>query len=176
MQEAGQALQEAQQQLAAAGQKGSAGGAQALAGGDGTPAGNSPRTAVAAAGRAAGPEAGHGTTGTDLGHTGQMGTNSPKIRQSGERSGAQARFESIYAPKRVASRRLDTQVKGKRGQGKSDYTTLRGAPDPSSASRPYYDVYASYQRVAEDALSKEDVPATYKKQVRDYFNSLRPGE
>jgi hypothetical protein len=65
-------------------------------------------------------------------------------------------------------------VRGKKGAGKSDYSQVRGAPERSGASRPYYEVYSSYQRAAEEALSREEVPPAYKKHVRDYFDSLRP--
>ena len=103
-----------------------------------------------------------------------MGSNPPRNRQAPDRPSKRARFERIYAPERIASQRVDTQVKGKRGKGQSDYTTVRGAPEAGSAAQPYYEVYSNYRHAAEDALSKEDVPAAYKKQVRDYFESLRP--
>lgn len=186
MQQAGEAVQQSRQQLAQAGQEGqqggeqgAPGGGQTLASGDQYGAGGMPggkkggKGGAMMAGAGSGPDAGYGTTNEKApGHT--MGYRPPRDRQADLRPGKRSRFEQVYAPERVASNRLDTQVRGKRGKGKSDYSTVRGAPEQSSAARPYYEVYSTYQRTAEEALAREDVPAAYKKHVRDYFDSLRP--
>jgi hypothetical protein len=50
----------------------------------------------------------------------------------------------------------------------------KGAPDtPGTSSVPYYKVYGSYKKSAEKAMSKEDVPPAYRKQVKNYFDSLK---
>ncbi len=68
-----------------------------------------------------------------------------------------------------------TKVAGKRGEkGREMVSYTRGAPDKATASVPYYEVYGKYAPTAEKALSREDIPATYKKQVKEYFDSLRP--
>lgn len=145
-------------------------------GANGMPAGKGKGQRIGQPDGRSGADAGHGTTDRNQGYSGQMTYNSAKQRQSGHRSNWNEKYQSIYAPERVASTRIDTQVSGKKGKdkGNTDYQTVRDAPDASSASQPYYEVYSSYRHAAENALDKEDVPATYKKQVRDYFDSLRP--
>jgi hypothetical protein len=69
-----------------------------------------------------------------------------------------------------------TKVAGKRGEkGREMVTYTQGAPDKATASVPYYEVYGKYAPTAEKAMSREDIPATYKKQVKEYFDALRPG-
>jgi hypothetical protein len=41
---------------------------------------------------------------------------------------------------------------------------------------PYYEVYSQYAPAAESAMNREDIPAGYKKQVRTYFDALKPGK
>jgi hypothetical protein len=49
-----------------------------------------------------------------------------------------------------------------------------GAPAQSSSSQvPYYEVIGEYSKAAEEALSKEEVPAGYRGTVREYFQSLQ---
>ncbi len=68
-----------------------------------------------------------------------------------------------------------TRVAGKRGEkGREMVSYTQGAPDKASASVPYYEVYGKYAPAAEKALSREDIPAAYKKQVKEYFDALRP--
>jgi tetratricopeptide (TPR) repeat protein len=69
----------------------------------------------------------------------------------------------------------NTRVAGKRGEkGREMVTYTQGAPDKATASVPYYEVYGKYAPTAEKALSREDIPTTYKKQVKEYFEALRP--
>lgn len=181
MQQVGESLREAQAQVAQAGQPegaqiargaGTNGEAQSGSqrGGRQVGGGRSGRGMGAAAG---GAEAGRGTTNAQQ-RGGAMGANTPKNRQSPDRPRTEARFEQVYAPERLATRNLETQVKGKHGEGAFDTSLVRGAPERGSAAQPYYEVYSTYRRAAEDALNREEVPATYKKQVRDYFDSLQP--
>lgn len=68
------------------------------------------------------------------------------------------------------------RVTGKRGEkGKETVSFVKGAPDKASSTVPYYDVYERYAPAAENALNREDIPANYKKQVKSYFDALRPG-
>ena len=68
-----------------------------------------------------------------------------------------------------------TKVSGKRGEkGREMVSYTQGAPDKATASVPYYEVYSKYAPTAEKALSREDIPASYKKQVKGYFDALRP--
>ncbi len=51
---------------------------------------------------------------------------------------------------------------------------VEGAPDPNATSNvPYYDIYPEYRKAAEKALSREDIPVSERKRVRDYFDALR---
>jgi hypothetical protein len=49
-----------------------------------------------------------------------------------------------------------------------------GDPDPMHGGASYYQVFQTSRRAAEDTVSKESIPATYKKQVHDYFDTIRP--
>ena len=69
--------------------------------------------------------------------------------------------------------KLDTMVKGVKGKGPELITPFRGAPDRSDTKTPYYSVSPTALRQAEDALAKEDVPAAYRKPVKDYFEGIR---
>ena len=69
----------------------------------------------------------------------------------------------------------NTKVKGKRNGPSDDIQiTTTGDPDPTKSSTPYYQVYQASKRAAESTLTKENIPANYREQVRDYFDSIRP--
>jgi hypothetical protein len=70
------------------------------------------------------------------------------------------------------SKKLDTMVKGVKGKGTELVTPFRGAPDRSNSKTPYYAVSPTALRQAEDALTKEDVPAAYRKSVKRYFEGI----
>jgi hypothetical protein len=71
------------------------------------------------------------------------------------------------------SRKKDTLVKGVKGKGPELVTPFRGAPDRSDSKATYYAVTPSALRQAEDALAKEEVPAAYRKPVKEYFEGIR---
>jgi hypothetical protein len=71
------------------------------------------------------------------------------------------------------SKKLDTMVKGIKGKGPELITPFRGSPDRSDTKTPYYSVSPTALRQAEDALAKEDVPAAYRKPVKEYFEGIR---
>ena len=53
--------------------------------------------------------------------------------------------------------------------------TFKGAPERGAkANIPYYESYARQRKVAENAVNKENIPAPYRKQVKDYFESIKP--
>jgi hypothetical protein len=81
----------------------------------------------------------------------------------------------VRAP--VRARRGDPEHQGEgaaRRKGPGNDVARAGAPDKAAAHVPYYDVYGQYAPAAESALNREDIPATYKRQVKDYFDALRP--
>ncbi|MBV9866622.1 MAG: hypothetical protein JO316_14805 [Abitibacteriaceae bacterium] len=50
----------------------------------------------------------------------------------------------------------------------------QGDSQGGQVKTPYYKVYESYKKDAEDAVSKDVVPPEYKQPVKDYFDSLKP--
>jgi hypothetical protein len=71
------------------------------------------------------------------------------------------------------SKKVDTMVKGQKGKGPELVTPFRGAPDRTDSKTPYYEVNPTALRQAEDALAKEEVPAAYRKPVKEYFEGIR---
>jgi hypothetical protein len=59
-------------------------------------------------------------------------------------------------------------------QGDELQLNMTGDPDPAQSSSPYYKAYETSKKQAESTLDKESVPAAYKKQVKDYFDSIHP--
>lgn len=49
-----------------------------------------------------------------------------------------------------------------------------GDPEAFKSNAPYYQAYMSSKKQAESTLNKENIPAAYKKQVRDYFQTIKP--
>ena len=69
----------------------------------------------------------------------------------------------------------DTQVQGgDTGQGGSRSQVILGAAERGFASRGYKKVYTEYHQVAEDSLSKDDIPGGYRSYVKRYFQLIRP--
>jgi hypothetical protein len=73
----------------------------------------------------------------------------------------------------LPSKKIDTMVKGQKGKGPELITPFRGAPDRTDSKTPYYAVNPTALRQAEDALAKEEVPAAYRKSVKEYFEGIR---
>src|SRR6266542_2793445 len=71
------------------------------------------------------------------------------------------------------SKKIDTMVKGQKGKGPELVTPFRGSPDRADSKTPYYAVNPTALRQAEDALAKEEVPAAYRKSVKQYFEGIR---
>lgn len=118
----------------------------------------------------AGPKAGQGRADFRVTQGGPQ-TGSPRDHK-GFQTPRDKNFGRVYAPD---GKTPNTRVTGKRGEkGKETLSFMRGAPDKATASVPYYEVIESYTPAAESALSRDDIPLTYKKQVRDYFDALRP--
>jgi hypothetical protein len=88
-----------------------------------------------------------------------------------------AQATSLYAPRTTETSGTTERVRGQvRPGGPMVVTTERGAPTRVDASRvPYYEVITDYSKAAEEALSREDVPPTYRTTVRDYFDALQSG-
>ena len=102
-------------------------------------------------------------------------SNLKPIRGSG-RAGSQSEMGRYAASSAHASAHLPNgKIAGVRMQaGNEMQIPFSGDPDGSSSSSPYFRVYQASKRQAETSLDKEGVPATYRKQVRDYFDNIRP--
>jgi hypothetical protein len=118
----------------------------------------------------AGPQAGTGRA--DFRVTTGGPQTGPRRQDPDFKPGKDDRYARLYAPDGATP---NTKVKGRRGEkGRETTSFVRGAPDKAAAHVPYYDVYGQYAPAAESALNREDIPATYKRQVKDYFDALRP--
>jgi hypothetical protein len=77
---------------------------------------------------------------------------------------------------KLSSKPPDTKIRGQRGKPGNDPTiTYRGDPERGVKSgTPYYEVYACQRSASENPVNRENIPAAYRKQVRDYFESIKP--
>lgn len=71
----------------------------------------------------------------------------------------------------VKKERLVKGALDPRGQRLS--RSYMGTPDPTRDRAAYYSIVPDKVRAAESALNREDIPAGYKKTVRDYFDSIQ---
>ena len=94
-------------------------------------------------------------------------------RRRGQAAARAAGAASVPAGAPTPSKKLDTMVKGVKGKGPVFITPFRGSPDRSDTKTPYYSVSPTALRQAEDALAKEDVPAAYRKPVKQYFEGIK---
>ena len=109
--------------------------------------------------------------GLALGQCGMAGLGSGGIGSGhggdNSNSGPRQKTRDIKEVEHVASAVGDAGMVFSAGETK-------GAPDTAApASVPYTAVFPSYKKAAENALSKERVPAAYRKRVKDYFDSLQ---
>ena len=69
----------------------------------------------------------------------------------------------------------NAQVKGERSkEGNELQQNYTGDPEAFKSNTPYFQAYVSSRKQAENSLNKENIPVAYKKQVRDYFDSIKP--
>jgi hypothetical protein len=69
----------------------------------------------------------------------------------------------------------DNLVKGQQDpRGKKLSRSYMGTPDPTQDRAAYYSVVPDKLKAAESSLNREDIPAGYKKQVKEYFESIQP--
>jgi hypothetical protein len=69
----------------------------------------------------------------------------------------------------------DTHVQGNdTGQGGSRSQVILGAAERGFTSRGYKRVYTEYHQVAEESLSKDEIPGGYRFYVKRYFQLIRP--
>lgn len=71
----------------------------------------------------------------------------------------------------------DTQAQGTdTGQGASRSQVILGASARGFASRGYQKVFTEYHQVAEESLTRDDIPGGYRFYVKRYFQLIRPRE
>ncbi len=93
------------------------------------------------------------------------------------RTGDKRRWADVWAPRLPKTQQKLSRIKGKWGrEGETEQLQTRGEAQSGQVKTPYYEVYESYKKDAEDAISKEVVPPAYKQPVKDYFDSLQPGK
>ena len=85
------------------------------------------------------------------------------------------KWSRLYDPRRTKVKHRDVKSSGQIGEkGQAFSTPVQSAPDKLSPSQvPYYEADPSYTKEAEKALGNEEIPPAYRKQVKDYFDSLK---
>ncbi len=92
------------------------------------------------------------------------------------KQGSAADFASYLAKSAGAPKHLSNgKIAGTRSEkGNELQMSMTGDPQAARSSSPYYQVVMSSKKQAESNLSKENIPASLKKQVKDYFDSIKP--
>ena len=99
------------------------------------------------------------------------GPSSQKIKRNGDKR----RWEDVWSDRLPATKKGVDRVKGKYGKdGEAESLQTQTQAKGGSVKTPYYEVYESYKKDAEDAINKEAVPPSYKEPVKEYFDSLKP--
>ena len=76
----------------------------------------------------------------------------------------------------LPSRKVDSKVNGKQGDGPSKSETIAGSAGKGFATRDYKKVYGEYSSVVEEVMTKERVPPGYRFYVKRYFQLIKPRE
>ena len=96
-------------------------------------------------------------------------------KQKSNRTGDKRRWMDDWANRLPKTQKNVSRINGKWGkEGETEQLQTRGEAQNGPVKTPYYEVYESYKKDAEDAISKEVVPPAYKQPVKDYFDSLKP--
>ena len=96
-----------------------------------------------------------------------------KIKSS--RTGDKRRWADVWSDRIPATHKKIDRIQGKYGEeGETEQLPTRTEAKGGPVKTPYYEVYESYKKDAEDAVSKESVPPAYKQSVKDYFESIKP--
>ena len=133
--------------------------------------GNMPGKGYGATGHATSPMADPGATHARLEAWGKK-----QINKAEGKNGDPAQMAKYLGEKSSPAKHLPNgKIAGSRTKnGDEQQMNMTGDPDPAHSSTPYYQVYQSSKKQAESTLDKESIPATYKEQVKKYFNSIRP--
>jgi hypothetical protein len=108
---------------------------------------------------------------------GQGGNGQEMPNQRGEGGIGDQHDPNMMGDKtKLASKRNESRVDGKKGAGPSKSETILGSAERGFASSDYKKVYADYSSVVEEVLSKERIPPGYRYYVKRYFQLIRPRE
>ncbi len=122
----------------------------------------------------------HGAVGGGAGlgprsHAGgaQSGGGVSKIKST--RTGDKRRWADVWTDRLPKTRQQIDRITGKLGDsGEMQQLPTKTEAKGGTARTPYYNVYESYKKDAEDAVAKDTVPPAYKQPVKNYFESLKP--
>jgi len=75
---------------------------------------------------------------------------------------------------RIGGEKQDSTLEGelREGQMEAFDTNLSGPGTQNPSRLPYMEVFSQYQKMMEEALTKEPIPFNYREQVKEYFRSL----
>jgi len=108
---------------------------------------------------------------------GSVGKGGGVSNAKSTRSGDKRRWEDVWSDRLPETQKKASRITGKMGDsGNMEQLPTRTEAKGGPVKTPYYEVYESYKRDAEDAVGKDNVPPAYKQPVRDYFDSLKPGK
>jgi hypothetical protein len=108
---------------------------------------------------------------------GSQGGGGGVSKQRGASSNDSRRWEDVWSDKLPQARKQVDRVRGKMGdKGEAEQWQTQGEARGGTARTPYYDVYESYRRDAEDAIARESVPPAYRDSVKEYFDRVKPGQ
>lgn len=63
---------------------------------------------------------------------------------------------------------------GQHRPGEAFSIPFMGAPEEAEGAAPFYEVFGDYEKAAEKELHREEIPAAFRKQIKDYFESITP--
>ena len=112
----------------------------------------------------------------DATHPRLLATGKQQLNKGVGKSGSAQDLAKYVSAKTSPSKHLPNgQIKGSRTEnGQELQQNFTGDADPAHSNTPYYQVYQSSKKQAESTLDKESIPATYKEQVKKYFENIRP--
>ena len=104
---------------------------------------------------------------------GNLGGGVSKVKAA--RTGDKRRYADEWSSSLPKTRAQIDRLKGKwGGSGEVEQMPTKGESKGGQVRTPYYDVYESGKRDAQDAVNSERVPPEYKQPVKDYFESIKP--
>ncbi|MBK8980607.1 MAG: hypothetical protein IPM29_32285 [Planctomycetes bacterium] len=85
--------------------------------------------------------------------------------------------EKVLGPsRRGLSEGPEREVQMTEGEGRSSFGQVRTANDGSRSRTAYQEAFLAAKRAADDAIYRQDVPASYRRYIRDYFDRMQPDD